>query len=320
MMTGKIVKFQNNILYGYAYNSLKLDERILVDVLVNGEKGYTTECALLNSDLIEKEMHPTGLCGFKVSLDKNQKDIHEIRVICKSTSYELENSPVYPSVERYFFMHIPKTAGTSLRKMLCQSVPAYQVFPNTYELSEMFEKNYLSRKELSANIKKHIKPAVKYIFGHYNVKFIDEFVVPPKVVTFMRDPIRRAISHLRHFHKHNAKYKSMSIGAVLNDLVQAGHIADVQSRCMLGGAWNKPDMWPGQLDKYFFIGTDFNHDVQNLWKKLGLEKTEVLVKNTALNNYKPDHKLAKKLEELNIIDIKLFNFIKTRSQHADIID
>ena len=94
--------------------------------------------------------------------------------------------------EQWLFMHIPKTAGTSLRDALFQSVPPGEglfVYPD-WELGVTFAECL------------EIPPAqfarFRWIYGHYKTGLHRHGDGRARYVTFIRDPLARLRSNIAH--------------------------------------------------------------------------------------------------------------------------
>ena len=88
------------------------------------------------------------------------------------------------SAEKYLIMHIPKCAGTTLRKMIeehCGSSSLVQLY---------------SRKNQFGQPNKPITGYQEdYVIGHFGIDYFKDADHGRKVITFMRDPIDRVLSH-----------------------------------------------------------------------------------------------------------------------------
>ena len=82
-----------------------------------------------------------------------------------------------------FFLHIPKTAGTSLRELLsCRFAPA-----DILALSGATRAR--QRAQQLADVAQY-----RFVHGHVPYALVDRFPRRPFVVTLLRDPLDRAVS------------------------------------------------------------------------------------------------------------------------------
>ena len=103
--------------------------------------------------------------------------------------------------KKLVFIHIPKTAGTSLRLLL----------ESNY--SEAERAAIYSHQDLDKNLAKALAdPKIKCIYGHFPLRpvVIDSDAT---VVTLLREPIARSISHYNHYSKRmNDKHAKLMEG------------------------------------------------------------------------------------------------------------
>ena len=107
--------------------------------------------------------------------------------------------------EQLFFMHIPKTAGTSLITLLDQLFLAEEICP----IHEGY-KNFLSFSSGERN-------RFKFIRGHFPYKLMLDLKHSPRTITFLRDPIDRTLSAMNHHYrleKQGMSYFSETIGDI----------------------------------------------------------------------------------------------------------
>ena len=90
--------------------------------------------------------------------------------------------------DKLFFLHVPKTAGSSFTRIL----------KSLYDEADIFHQmDTPSLIQLLASGDHHHR---LYI-GHYYHEALDRFPVKPRVVTFLRDPRERVISHYYYYQK-----------------------------------------------------------------------------------------------------------------------
>ena len=103
----------------------------------------------------------------------------------------------------YFFVHIPKTAGTSFRYALGQN-PAVRM------LFDYGKTNPESSPELIALAPEHVAPELEIfhadklnvICGHVAYRKYRHCVAPERVLSIVRNPVERVISEYQHLRRH----------------------------------------------------------------------------------------------------------------------
>ena len=106
----------------------------------------------------------------------------------------------------YFFLHIPRTAGTTLNSLLCRHFPPEKTL-TVYSDAEYREHRYHTAEELA-----HIE----FITGHLLLESTDPpriYGMPVRVLTLLREPLGRLVSEY-HFLR---SWKSNHLYALLND-------------------------------------------------------------------------------------------------------
>ena len=103
--------------------------------------------------------------------------------------------PTRTKTTQTYFLHIPKTAGTSLRSIIEEQFSKSQIAPFSYmhELADTVrrDKNELLRYSLFA--------------GHLGHTLISLLPKPPRVITMIREPISRTISRFKNLMRNRAR-------------------------------------------------------------------------------------------------------------------
>jgi len=175
---------------------------------------YETDAVIERKGLTLKDMHETGKCGFEISLpvlkwlrgeqpSVNITAQHENTVVFKQASYR----PI-------FFMHIAKTAGTSVND-------AFASILNTEDYRFHLEGvNDWSPEKLD-----HIKTKLFFISGHLNYLRINDIIGLKDhfKITIIREPINQLLSHINwiysiaedtnsnFYNNHQSHIKSLSL-------------------------------------------------------------------------------------------------------------
>jgi len=122
-----------------------------------------------------------------------------INLFSKAKESLPEEKPLWsfdPQDERkFFFMHVPKTAGTTFRKMLDRHAPEGHLWPDQKFLKKNGNR-YPNRKQLIDNYKKELNSPI--ISGHYGMEIASLLPEDILILTFIRNPYERILSHIKH--------------------------------------------------------------------------------------------------------------------------
>jgi hypothetical protein len=111
---------------------------------------------------------------------------------------------------RYVFVHIPKTAGTSLLNAITQEFGEHNVLPQYGHRPQVGSWWQETRRKAIANIRQQVWPH-RYVIGHVPVtQYMDQQGDGKytkrsgyRYMTFLRNPLDRAISHYYYWHQIN---------------------------------------------------------------------------------------------------------------------
>lgn len=107
------------------------------------------------------------------------------------------------------FVHIPKTAGTSMRNILVAALPAAGKIFNYYEdtakipgtFTNAFEADILTREKILAHRSTLPRDQQLLVCGHYPASALTGAFHPASFITMLRDPVDRVVSHYRYLAK-----------------------------------------------------------------------------------------------------------------------
>lgn len=104
-------------------------------------------------------------------------------------------------MERWLFIHIMKTAGTSFRSIL-ESDLGTTVYPTRAELQERPNGWYLPATELLERVEDGRVDLSnrRVLCGHYASRLCEALPGRWRSVIFLRDPVKRAMSMIAHYH------------------------------------------------------------------------------------------------------------------------
>lgn len=316
----KITKYRVN---GWAFRE-NSEVKPTLRLVVNGKNLQTCKADIFREPLTK--VHPTGACGFSFVLKKKQalSDEDVVQVFCGKHEIPRKVKPLFE--QYYFFVHIPKTAGSSFRSMLYQQFQQDLIYPN---LNDIKNNNglYPLQKDV-LNLMSGGSHQFQFLMGHYPFSIGKSLPKKPKYIVFLRDPVKRAISHLYHLKRHGKEeFKKAS----LYEIAQAANwqINNLQVRYM-----GDKNFQPGKLyaentvlgtkalkqakkniDKCHFVGLteDFSNSVKRLEKMFDWNLGKTLKQNVAPRRHRKVPKdLYEEIKALNQLDIELYEYAKSK--------
>lgn len=228
----------------------------------------------------------------------------------------------YRPEETIFFIHIPKTAGTSFRNMLFRLVDQEVAFPNLEDLGQN-EGNYPVFEGLEERLQ-HIKREIRFFTGHYPFVAGEQLPPPVQYYVFLREPFARTISNLRHFQRNFPENRSLSLAEVFEN--HKDHLQNLQTRFLaISNAEQIKDFYRPKdiadshlaqakenLKKCTFIGITerFPESIAIAEKLLGAKLGYQLKRNVAPegNQTSIEPMLKEKIRHYLKLDLELYQF------------
>ncbi|MCH8502454.1 MAG: sulfotransferase family protein [Aliidiomarina sp.] len=206
-------------------------------------------------------------------------------------------------MEKLFFIHIPKTAGTSLRVSLQNALGDAAIHadygldaPQTSEAV----KTWLLGEQADPYRFLHV-PNLKVLTGHVSARKYASMFAISNIFTLVREPIERVISEYHHFQRHHDFQGS------LLDFAHQSHKQNTLQRYLRGVPW--------QAMGYVGTSTNFQQvtdDLAHIYN-LALEPQVLNAKPQEQNESVPDDVISE-LIQLNENDIELYKRIDEAMQ------
>lgn len=139
-----------------------------------------------------------------------------------------ENGAVPTGRHRVFFLHVPKTAGTTLIRHLDRHFDPAEICPALTE-------------EALSRVDPDRLASYRLIHGHFQYDFARLFPELPAVVTLVRDPVAHVLSHYAHMRVNDECYpeefrvNGRSLAQVLELDAFRYQFSNVQTRYLGGG-------------------------------------------------------------------------------------
>ena len=227
------------------------------------------------------------------------------------------------------FIHIPKTAGTTLHKIITQ-----QYSPKSIHIRHDSEGE--TSTEWREEIRQKSQTSPTLILGHLSVGLHETFPTA-RYITCLRDPVSRIISHYRHAHSDSTHYLHHAIVSEKLSLSQyassglSGELSDGMTRMLSGIS----DFHKGEVTEETFAhavsnlenlftgiipSERFDEGILLLARDLGWKTPYYLSRKIGRNPYRPpaDPETVRSIEEHNQYDRRLYDLFSERfAQRAD---
>lgn len=163
---------------GWACNTSNLNKPVWVRVTGDGVDRIV-EADQYRSDIEKKGIHPNGHCGFSLELSEMQSRPVKVSIIEEVSTLDY-SQPLYHG-RKLFFMHIAKTAGSSVNHDISSQ---YNAGEFCFHIEGQKDTELLYKK--------------KFISGHVNLdRFKHSFSRKDYILfSFLRNPIDQLVSHL----------------------------------------------------------------------------------------------------------------------------
>lgn len=145
----------------------------------------------------------------------------------KATKVEAESNKVLNKGNKYFFVHLPKTAGTSFRAAFENNYKTYSDYGSSAKKSTPILIKYIYHNKDHFSFKKHFHGKEDaWITGHVSlVKYLD--IVPvTHTITFLRHPVSRTLSQYAHHVRH------LNYTGTLEDFIKKPATKSLQSKSL----------------------------------------------------------------------------------------
>lgn len=114
-------------------------------------------------------------------------------------------------MDKWLFIHVMKTAGTSFRHLL-EKEYHQEVYPTAQDLRSQPNRHYYQGHDLLDRISAGMLSAQerRFICGHYTFAMTERFP-DRRTAVFLRDPVTRTVSMLAHRRRHSPDFAALSV-------------------------------------------------------------------------------------------------------------
>ena len=208
-------------------------------------------------------------------------------------------------------MHIPKCAGTSFLKVLGAQyetglVLDYDEIPLDPE--SLFQKSFSAWRIAQANLLKRDYADVQAVHGHFWAGKYDEALPGALKITWLRDPVRRVLSHYYYW-----KSKASLPNSLHRVFVEKqSSLAEFIEFPIMQNVYAKTFLRDHELCNFAFVGVCefYAEDMQRLQHQLGWPEVALPRENRTehpeYNALKIDAALEQRIRQLNTADMDLY--------------
>jgi hypothetical protein len=146
------------------------------------------------------------------------------------------------TVDRVLFVHVQRTGGTSLRRMIEYVHGTDRVHPSTDYLAARPGERYPAAVETLEHW--DLLPDHRFLFGHFIAAVVDLLPTRYRPATMLRDPVDRSVSIIRLHAWRTGRTVSELLG---DDEFLVTHVADLQTR-VFGSDLERGPVRPQETD------------------------------------------------------------------------
>ena len=178
---------------GWCFNRIRKSKPVKLSFLVDDVPIGTAVADNYREDLKSYQLHPDGRCGFDFRFPGNDElqdharlSIHAGKARVPFETFEINQIPrvLNGELPRVFFMHIPKTGGTTLNAFATQYYPQGKF---AMHIEAIHPDNYPNLGQDKSYLAGHL--TIQNIKQSFDVSLFD-------LITILRDPYRQLHSHL----------------------------------------------------------------------------------------------------------------------------
>jgi hypothetical protein len=217
-----------------------------------------------------------------------------------------------------YFLHIPKTAGSSLRQIIEANYS-----PEELEVIGVHWTTWMTAKDVHQRIEG--KPDIKAVHGHFSYGVHRQIGGEARYVTFLRTPRDRVISGYFHLRRHPKNPLRAAVEELsLKEYLDSGLVPDVDNgmvRRLSGVMDTVPygNIGPTHLEAalehmqrdFIFVGTleQFDPSIYLLGRELSWKRRHYSKERQGTNRkgYEPSPETARRIDELTSYDRHLYD-------------
>jgi hypothetical protein len=117
--------------------------------------------------------------------------------------------------QKFFFIHVMKTAGGTLRRQILANFDRAEVYPLKRLDPDMRTANY--GLDYLTGLPPARRAQIRVFTGHFPFVAVELLGMELTTITILRDPIERTLSYLRHCQRYHKKHRGLSLEEIYGD-------------------------------------------------------------------------------------------------------
>jgi hypothetical protein len=225
------------------------------------------------------------------------------------------------SSQRFFFLHIMKTGGGTLRRQILANFARKQVYPCEGLDSDMLKAN--TSLEYLVGLPPSRRSRIRVFTGHFPFMAVEVLGGNLTTITILRDPVERTLSFLRRFKSERETLKSAPLeGIYEHPFVFSLYIKDHQAKLFALTVEDRPKSYLHGLDvdasrlqaakqnleRVDVIGTHDRYDefLSKLEQRFGWTFRGICNRNVTTRSEKVPASFRRRIAEENPADMEFF--------------
>jgi hypothetical protein len=148
---------------------------------------------------------------------------------------------------QYFFIHVMKTAGGTLRQQILANFERGEVYPFKELDPDMRDANY--RIDYLVGLPPERRERIRVFTGHFPYVAVQLLGMELTTLTILRDPIERTLSYLRHCKQLHPQHRDLALEEIYEDpFFFPAFIKDHQAKLFAFSVHDRPESYMDALE------------------------------------------------------------------------